>query len=105
MLTRNGVNKDPLVQGFQTQRIRTGWKRNELGQFDNEMEWLSEMVQILQWLENFIKTAEELCKRILKKDEDKKVRGLSLTEEQEERSKIVEERKKNQMKEREKLRI
>ena len=54
---------------------------------------------------SFVKTAEEPCKRILKKDEDKIVRGLSLTEGKDERSKIEDERKKNRMKKREKLRI
>ena len=49
---------------------------------------------------SFVKTAEELCKRILKRDEDKVVRGFSLTEEKDERSKIEEERSKSKMKER-----
>ena len=52
-----------------------------------------------------MKTAEEISKRILTRDEDKKVRGFSLTEGKDERSKIEIERKKNRMKEREKLRI
>ena len=54
---------------------------------------------------SLVKTAEELCKRILKRDEDKKARGFSLIGREDERSKIEEERKKNKMKERGKLRI
>ena len=54
---------------------------------------------------SFVKTAEELCKRITTRDEDRKVRGFFLTEEKDESSKIEEERKKNKMKDREKLRI
>ena len=54
---------------------------------------------------SFVKTALELCKRILNRDEDKNVRGFSLTEEKDERSKIEEERTKNKMKEKWKPRI
>ena len=43
---------------------------------------------------SFVKTAEGLCKRILKRDEDKKVRRVSLTGAKDERCKIEEERKK-----------
>ena len=52
-----------------------------------------------------MKTAEELCKRTLKGEEDKKVKGFSLTGDKDERSNIEEGRKKNKMKERKKLKI
>ena len=52
---------------------------------------------------SFVKTAEELCKRSLKRDEDKNVRGFFLIGREDGRSKIDEERRKNKMKERDKL--
>ena len=62
------------------------------------------MFGILQRLGKF-REIEEICKRILKRGEDNVVRGFSLTEGKDERSKIEDERKKNKMKERGKLRI
>ena len=54
---------------------------------------------------SLVTTAEELCKRTLGKDEDKKRRRCPLTGREDTRNKPEMERKKNKMKEREKLRI
>ena len=52
-----------------------------------------------------MKTAEELCKRTLERDEDRKKRGFSLIGEEQFQNKAEEEKKKNMKKEREKQRI
>ena len=49
-----------------------------------------------------MKTAEELCKRTLERDEDNKKKGFSLIGGQKIQNKAEEERKKNKMKKREK---
>ena len=54
---------------------------------------------------SFVKTAEGLCKRTQERDEDTKKRGFSLIEAEKFQNEAEEERQKNKMKERKKLRI
>ena len=54
---------------------------------------------------SLVKTAEDLCKRTMERDEDKKKRGFSLIGREKVQIKAKEERKKNKVEERKKLRI
>ena len=83
---------DPKNQNRMTRRragvVHTNWD-NLMIKWSGCQRWW----EISNDWKSLVKTAEELCKRILRKDEDKNVRGFSLTGREDVRSKIEEERK------------
>ena len=77
----------------------------ELRQLHDEMEWLSKMVRIVQSVEKFCKSGRGALQRALTRKENKVTENWTKIYKQDEKSEQEEVRKKNIMKERNKLRI